>query len=930
MPRSGAAGTSASPAAEMNVPVWHAVSAESALEAVRASPHGLDGSEAALRLQRYGPNTLVLRDPDPAWKLLLAQGKSLVVLLLLAAAGIALLLGDLLEAAAIAAVLIANMSIGFWVEWKARNAMEALRRTQVSEARVRRNGEASVIDAREVVPGDIVLLEAGEAVPADARLLSTNELRLVEAPLTGESAPVSKEPKPIGDPADEVSTALAERSSMVYKGTLVASGSGRGVVIGTGRETEIGRIAELVQATQSEETPLENRLDALGRRLVWITLVIAAVVTGLGVVRGGEAWLMLQTGIALAIAAVPEGLPVVATITLALGMRRMARRRALVRSLPAVETLGSATVICADKTGTLTGGWMTATRIEVADLHFEVSETGLHPHGDVAVRVQYSAEDALGLALRIGVLTNRATLKVEDTGTDPGGVGGAGVRIQGDPTEGALLVLGRKAGLERETVLEAQPELGEVPFTSERSMMATFHQVPDGGRVAYVKGAPGRIVAAAQNRLSTQGPVSLDEEGRKALLERNRELASKGLRVLALAVRNLPPGVELDEHALVDLTFVGFVGIEDPPAPGVRETIDRLREAGVRTVMITGDQSVTATAIGGQLGLDPEGSEPIEGKVLSRMSDEDLAERVEGTSIFSRVTPADKLRIVEAFQRRGEIVAMLGDGVNDAPALKRADIGVAMGGRGTDVAKETAGVVLQDDRFETIGAAVEEGRVIFDNIRKFVFYLFSCNLSEVLVILVAGVAGLPLPLLPLQILWLNLVTDVFPALALAVEPPEEDVMARPPRSPDAAILSRSFLALVAQYGLVITISTLSAYLFALRGGGEIERAITIAFMTLALAQLFHVFNARRHDQVFISRRLFQNGWVWSAVAFTLGLQLMAVYFGPLSRVLETVPLSTSDWSVVVAAALVPLLLGQLGKTARASMSRPAPSTGEVS
>jgi Ca2+-transporting ATPase len=481
--------------------------------------------------------------------------------------------------------------------------------------------------------------------------------------------------------------------------------------------------------------------------------------------------------------------------------------------------------------------------------------------------------------------------------------------------------------MEREDLLESYPEEGEVPFSSERRMMATFHRAPSGEVVAFVKGAPGRIVAASKERMIEGGIEALDEKGRETLLERNRSLASRGLRVLALATRPLGPTGARDESALADLTFVGYVGLMDPPAEGAAETIGQLHDAGVRTIMITGDQAVTATAVARQLGVLGEGEEATDGRELGELSDADLAARLEAASAFSRVAPEQKLRIVQALQSRGEIVAMLGDGVNDAPALKRADIGVAMGGRGTDVAKETADVVLQDDRFESIGVAVREGRVIFDNIRKFIFYLFSCNLSEVLVLFVAGLAGLPLPLLPLQILWLNLVTDVFPALALAVEPPEPDVMKRPPRDPRRAILSGRFLGLVGGYGAMLTGATLGAFLWAIasgEGAGEEARATTVAFMALAMTQLLHVFNARARGPVLGPRTLFANRWIWGAVALTVALQLLAVYLDPLASVLGTVPLGPGEWGVVLAAAALPLAAGQGWKalSARSGVSPP--------
>lgn len=890
---------------------WHTLPSAEVLSRLEATESGLSSPEAARRLGQHGPNALFVKPPVSLWQILADQLRSLIILLLVVATGVALLLGDHLEAGAIAAVLLVTVAIGFGVEWRARRAVEALSRLQLQSALVFRDGERRTVDARELVPGDVIVLEAGTAVPADARLLSATELRVVEAPLTGESVPVGKTADPVEDEGGH--TPLGDRISMVFKGTVTAAGAGTGVVVATGVATEIGIISELVQETRDEKTPLEERLDVLGRRLIWITLGVAGVIALLGVVRGEDVWLMAKTGLALAIAAIPEGLPVVATVTLALGMRRMARRHALVRRLPAVETLGSATVICTDKTGTLTEGQMMVTRLVVGGGTVVVTGHGFAPAGELrhdGVPVAPGEVAGVEEALRIGVLVNRARLKVDEGGPP-------GPTVEGDPTEGALLVLGGKGGLTREDLLARHPEVAEVPFSSERMWMATFHTGGEGGAVtALVKGAPGRLVEASTALLGAEGPVPLDQAGRDRLLDRNRELARDGLRVLALARRELDPGEAPGEGAVRDLTFVGFVGMIDPPAPGVKETIEQLRAAGIRTVMITGDQADTAEAVARELGVLGPGGEGsmLDGSELAALTDEELPDAVATVSGFSRVGPADKLRIVQAFQERGESVGMLGDGVNDAPALKRADIGVAMGGRGTDVARETADLVLQDDRFETVGAAVEEGRVIYDNIRKYIFFLFSCNLSEVLVVFAAGALGLPLPLLPLQILWLNLVTDVFPALALAVEPAEPDVMRRPPKDPQAAILSRGFMIQVGGYALLMTGATLGVFVWGLEGRGlPGDHAVTLAFMTLALTQLFHVFNARGEDAILFTRRFFRNGWVWGAVVLTLGLQLLAVYHPVLSEVLRTHPLGAADWAVVLGASLVPLVAGQIWK-----------------
>ncbi len=850
---------------------WHALPVADVLRRLGAETQGLSGVEAAARLERYGPNALQVARPIPPWKILLDQLKSLVVLLLFAAAAVALAIGDLLEAAAILVVLVINTAVGFWTEWRARLAMDALRRLQVQEAAALRDGREQRVDARFLVPGDVIVLGPGAAIPADARVLSATELGINEAPLTGESLPVAKNPDAVVEENGE-EVPLAERASMVYKGTLVTTGSARAVVVATGTATEIGHLSKLVQETESGDTPLERRLDSLGQRLVWLTLSVAALVTGLGVIRGEELWLMVETGIALAIAAVPEGLPVVATVALAVGVRRMARRRALVRRLPAVETLGSATVICTDKTGTLTAGEMTVTALAVGGKQLEVTGAGYEPVGEFrADGAAISPTEVAGaeLALRIGALANRATVSRGDEGWV----------VVGDPTEAALLVVAEKAGLRREDLRAEYPEVAELPFSSERQLMATFHRSPDGRSVVCIKGGPRRIVEESSGALTGTGVVPLDDAARIALLDDNRGLAARGLRVLALAYRELDEDESAGPEAVHDLVFVGFAGIQDPPAKGVRETIARFHNAGVRTVMITGDQAITAEAVGRDLGLLRDGDETVR-------------------------------------------VGMLGDGVNDAAALKKADIGVAMGVRGTDVAKETADVVLQDDRFETIGVAVEHGRVIYDNIRKFIFYLFSCNLSEVATLLVTGLAGMPLPLLPLQILWLNLVTDVFPALALAMEPPEPDVMGRPPRDPKSAILSPWFLSSVVTFSLLITSATLGVFIWALEfRQTELSHAVTLAFMTLALAQLFHVFNARSARPVVFGRRLFRNRWVWGALALTIGLQLATVYNPLLSRVLRTHSLSLHDWLVVLAASLMPLVIGQMLKPISMGSSR---------
>lgn len=657
---------------------WYTLESTEVLDRLESRSSGLTDHEAEDLRRRYGENTLVVTPPVPWWKILIRQVRSPIVALLAVAALGAWLVGDRLEAAAILAVLAVNTSLGFAMEFWARQQMDALRRLEVQRASVRRGGRVSQIDSRLLVPGDIVLVEAGEAVPADGRLMTATELRVVEAPLTGEALPVHKNADPLSKEASEIP--LAERTSMVYKGTLVAAGSAEAVVVATGSATEIGQITELVLETEAMSSPLERRLDVLGRRLVWIALGISAVVAGLGLLRSEEWWLMVETGIALAIAAIPEGLPVVATIALAVGMRRMAQRKALIRRLSAVETLGSTTVVCADKTGTLTAGEMTAVALRLGGRSVDVSGTGYSPEGEFLIAgdpVDVQGDSSLQLALRIGALTNRAEI-VDDDGI---------WQVVGDPTEAALLVMAQKAGLERGDLREVFPELEQIPFSSERMWMATLHETPDRTRTVYVKGAPDRLIARSTRVCLGDRTAPLDDARRRELQEANRELASQGLRVLALAAREVESSARLSESMVDDLLFVGLVGITDPPAPRVEETVRDLTGAGIRTVMITGDQALTALAVGRQLGLVSSSEEVAEGR-FGRQEEEDPA-RLDDVGVFSRVSPADKLRIVEAFQQRGEIVSMLGDGVNDAPALKRADIGVAMGGRGTDVAKST-------------------------------------------------------------------------------------------------------------------------------------------------------------------------------------------------------------------------------------------------
>ena len=871
------------------------------LTALGVTDAGLSSKQANARLVDAGPNSIPTGRPASAWQVLLTQFRSVVTLLLMSALLIAALTGDAADAIAIAAVLILNVALAFAVEIRAHRAVEALADLEPRIAVVVRDGLTREIDAHVVVPGDVLLLEAGEGVPADARMLS-GEVQVNESALTGESVPVSKTVN-----TQVAATAnLPDRSTMVHAGTLVVAGSARAVVVATGDATELGGIGRLVGATSYRRTPLEVQLDVLGQQLVWAALLVAAATGVLAWVHGGSLALVLESAIALAVAAVPEGLPAVATITLALAVHRMARQHALVRRLPVVETLGSVTVLCTDKTGTLTAGEMTVTAIRTGDALYEVSHVGYDPAGEFSRDgrpADVRDHEDLQYALETGLAAGRGDLVLSETGWTP----------RGDPTEVALAVAAMKGGIERAAVTCGMPEIGDIPFSSERQLMAIFHRcVDDGCTTAFVKGAPHRVLDLCWSVFRRGAARPLDAAARAALERANDDMAAQGLRVLALATGRVG---HADERSLIGLTFIALVGISDPPAPGVKEAIGAFRRSGIRTVMLTGDQRGTAEAIAGQLELsgDPHA---LTGDEVEALTDADLDERLKTATVFSRVSPAAKLRLVAAYQQQGEVVAMIGDGVNDAAALKRADVGVTMGRRGTEVARDTATIVLTDDRFETIVTAIAEGRLVFENIRRFVFYLFSCNLAEIIVLLGTSAAGWPLPLAPIQVLWLNLVTDSVPALALAVEPPRGDLMQRPPRPPTEALLARGFLYSIGLYAVLIAAPVLAMIVWQTVTGVPYERAITMNFAVLGFAQLLHLGNARDDAPVLSWRRAIANRAALIALAIG-ALSLVAVIQIPaLAQLLRLVPLSAADWALVLGLALVPAVVGQTVKVAR--------------
>ncbi|HET8774833.1 MAG TPA: HAD-IC family P-type ATPase [Thermoanaerobaculia bacterium] len=809
---------------------------------------GLSDETVAARRRQFGPNVLPHARSRSLWRTLLDQFLNIIVLLLAAAAAISWLTGDRIEALAIVLVLVLNAAIGFAMEWQAGRALRALRRQTRITARVRRNGADAVIPAEELVAGDVVLLGAGDRVPADVRILEASAVRAEESPLTGESKSVFKSSDVVA-----VDASIADRSSMLFLGTVITAGRAVAVVVATGERTELGRIGKLVSETVEESTPLQRKLNALGRRAAWIVLAVGAAVTLAGWLRGDDLWMMLEIGISLAVAAVPEALPATTTFILAFGVLRMARRHAVVRRLSAVETLGSTTVICSDKTGTLTLNRMTVTRIAAAD-------------------------DALPALLEAIVLCNDATLTT------------------GDPTEIALIEAAAGRGVDVARIRANHPRLAEYPFDAATRRMITVHRTLHGYRWA-LKGAPSVVLAVCE----------LSDAVRASIAAANAGMASSGLRVLAVAEKDTAAMAGDADHGF---RFLGLVGMLDPPRPHVQEAVAVARAAGIRLIMLTGDQEDTARSIARELHLTDAEPRVAHARVLREAGA--ALDVVATTDVFARVSPEDKYRIVEALQNEGEIVAVTGDGVNDAPALKKSDVGVAMGERGTEVAKEAADIVLADDDFSTIVAAIEGGRAIYANIIKFVHAMFSHNLSEVLLVFAAILLGWPLPLLPLQILWINLVTDVFPAFALALEPPSRHVMQRPPRPPGQTLLSSRFLVLIAWQGAMLASIALAVYAYALRSYGPGDRSRTLVLLALVAVQLGQMFNSRSRTRSSFEG-VFRNPHLWLAAATVIAIQAGALQVEALRRVLHFVQPSPSDWALLAGCVVLPVAIVEVQK-----------------
>jgi Ca2+-transporting ATPase len=862
---------------------------------------GLTESEAAERLRQYGRNRLGEAKQRSVWAILWGQIKSILMLLLTAAAALAFAFGQPVEGVAILAVVILNIAIGFLMEWRAVRSMEALREMGTMETAALRDGHPRRIGAENIVPGDIVHLTSGDIITADLRIIEANKLQANESALTGESLPVTKQI----DPAPE-DAPLAERSNMLFKGAAITRGSGKAVVVSTGMNTELGTISSLTQEVKTQPARLERDINRLGYRLMWLTLIIAVFIIALGLLAGKEVLLIIETAIALAVATVPEGLPIVATIALAHGMWQMARSNALIRKLAAVQTLGSTGIIMTDKTGTLTENQMSVVHCSLTDGDYSLDERGQKFIRDDQEHDPTPDSGLLRRCLSIGVLCNNASLST-DEGDDEKAVG--------EPMEIALLKAARIAGVDIDKLRDSAPELREEAFDPEKKMMATFNSRDEQNLLVHVKGAPEAVLNACTKIYTGDAAGDMDNKTRTLWEERDDALAHDGLRVLAVAEKRVD---NKHENPYENLTFVGLLGLLDPPREDVKEAIGECAKAGVRVIMATGDHHATAAKVAEAVGLARDGKTGV--ALGTRLSDSDGLSNQERqklleATVFARTSPEQKLNLIDIHQQDGAAVAMIGDGVNDAPALKKADIGVAMGKRGTQVAREAGDMVLQDDRFGTIILAIRLGRAIFGNIRKFITYLLALNMAEILAVGAASLANLPLPILPLQILYLNLITDVFPALALGVGKGEPHIMSRPPRDPHEPILTRTSWLELAGYGMLIAGLSLGALLIARHALGMSDQAaVTVSYLTMGFAQILHVLNVRARGSNWFVNEVTRNRWVWAAIAVSIVLILLTVYVPFLATALTVQTPATNGWLVIAGMSILTYILGQIPKS----------------
>ena len=904
---------------------WHQLTSEKVLAELNSDlEHGLSSGEVTKRLAQYGYNELQEKDREPLWTKFLNQFKDFLVLILIIASLISLAVGEVTDSLVIMAIVLLNAALGVFQEAKAEKALEALKKMSAPSSKVIRDGETTTIPSRELVPGDIILLDAGDYIPADVRILDSFNLKIEEASLTGESVPVKKECSAIeGEPP------LAERHNLGFMSTVVTYGRGKAVAVGTAMKTEIGKIAEMIQTVEEDITPLQKKLAEFGKSLGVACLAVCAIIFAMGLWKGyqdgaltfNEIQMMLMTSISLAVAAIPEGLPAVVTIVLALGMQRMAKKNSIMKKLHAVETLGSISVICSDKTGTLTQNQMTVVKVFTPGKMFEVSGEGYNPVGQFTrnkAAVDVTSEKDLALLLSGSILCNDAQLKASDDDNS--------WSIIGDPTEGALVVAGYKGGYTQPQLTEQFPRLQEIPFDSSRKMMTTLHQI-DGQLRTFTKGAPDVLLNCC-TAIAEGGSIRpLTAEDTAAIQAANKDMASHALRVLAVAYRNFDTNPAMTNPSDIEneLVFVGLLGMIDPPRMEVKDAVELCKGAGIRPVMITGDHPDTAFAIAEQLGIATNVNQVRTGKELDAMSPADLKQAVESSSVFARVSPEHKVAIVETLRSNKHIVAMTGDGVNDAPALKKADIGVAMGITGTDVTKETADMVISDDNFATIVSAVEEGRVIYTNIKKFVYFLLSCNISEILVIFFAMLLGWPIPLLPIQLLWVNLVTDAFPALALGVEKKEPNVMHLKPRDPASSLMDGHLKTMISVQSLAIALTVLGSFQYALSAyNGDLAVARTFAFITLITTQLACAFVARSEYYSAFTLGLFTNKYLNAGVGLSFVLLLLSVE-GPLHVIFKTIEPGLHEWPFLVVAAVIPFLVTEFAKWLLNLSSKPSQS-----
>lgn len=882
---------------------------------------GLTHKEAESRMKKYGPNQLKEAKQASLILVFLSQFKDMMVGILIVATIISFFLGEYPDAIAILAIMLLNGILGFVQEVRAERSLQALKSLASPMAKVIRDGRQRIVPASQLVPGDLVLLEAGDRVPADLRLVQANRLEVEESALTGESVPVTKTDKSLITASSADQIPLGDQTNMAFMGTLVSGGTGKGVVVKTGMVTEIGKIAHLINEAEQSATPLQHRLEQMGKILIVVAVCLTAVVIWAGVMHGHDLMTMFLAGVSLAVAAIPEGLPAIVTIALALGVQRMIKRNVLVRKLPSVETLGCASVICSDKTGTLTQNKMTVTQASIGGIRYDVTGSGYDPAGHILVDgkpADPAKDEALGLLLHITERCNNAQLVREEQQQRKMLVFSTAQEswsIIGDPTEGALLVLAAKgmAGTKSMTAKQAA-RIDELPFDSDRKMMSVVDCSPDKKLTLYAKGATEALLARCTKIHSGGKLVPLTSHLREQALFQAEQMAKQALRVLGFAYKPLSgykpgmPSLQLEN----DLVFVGMAGMIDPPRAEVKEAIHLCRQAGIKTVMITGDHQITAEAIGKQIGLLSQSGNVLEGREINQMNEEELSRYVEKTSVYARVSPEHKLRIVRALQQNGHVVAMTGDGVNDAPAIKLADIGISMGITGTDVTKEASDLILRDDNFSTIVSAVEEGRNIYDNIRKFIRYLLASNVGEILVMFFAMLMGLPLPLVPIQILWVNLVTDGLPAMALGVDTAESNIMQQNPRNKLENIFGRGLGWKIISRGFLIGTMTLAAFWLTLKEDPQnLVHAQTVSFATLVLAQLIHVFDCRSERSVF-HRNPFGNMYLIWAVLSSLALMLCVIYFKPFQPIFTTSGLSLRDWALVFVTAGVPTFVAGIG------------------